>query len=71
MYPSYPSKTFPNHYTIVTGLYPESHGIVSNGMYDKEHPQCSKKGAKHPHCGLFKTSNDTSAAWWYDGEPVS
>src|SRR5450432_1380277 len=28
--PSFPSLTFPNHYTIVTGLYPEHHGIVSN-----------------------------------------
>lgn len=34
MYPSYPSKTFPNHYTIATGLYPESHGIVDNEVYD-------------------------------------
>ncbi|XP_064505541.1 ectonucleotide pyrophosphatase/phosphodiesterase family member 3 [Pseudopipra pipra] len=30
----YPTKTFPNHYTIVTGLYPESHGIIDNSMYD-------------------------------------
>ncbi|NXP92344.1 ENPP3 phosphodiesterase, partial [Passerina amoena] len=30
----YPTKTFPNHYTIVTGLYPESHGIIDNNMYD-------------------------------------
>ncbi len=30
MIPSYPSITFPNHYTIVTGLYPEHHGIVAN-----------------------------------------
>ncbi|VDP44554.1 unnamed protein product [Soboliphyme baturini] len=37
MYPSYPSKTFPNHYTIATGLYPESHGIVDNKMYDPSH----------------------------------
>ena len=29
MQPAFPSKTFPNHYTLVTGLYPESHGIVS------------------------------------------
>ncbi|MGD9898165.1 MAG: ectonucleotide pyrophosphatase/phosphodiesterase [Calditrichaceae bacterium] len=28
--PSFPTKTFPNHYTIVTGLYPENHGIISN-----------------------------------------
>uniref|UniRef100_A0A452IV54 SMB domain-containing protein n=1 Tax=Gopherus agassizii TaxID=38772 RepID=A0A452IV54_9SAUR len=31
---AYPTKTFPNHYTIVTGLYPESHGIIDNNMYD-------------------------------------
>ena len=32
--PSFPSKTFPNHYTIVTGLYPGHHGIVANNIYD-------------------------------------
>ncbi len=31
---SYPTKTFPNHYSIVTGLYPENHGIVANHFYD-------------------------------------
>ncbi|XP_068087674.1 ectonucleotide pyrophosphatase/phosphodiesterase family member 3 [Hyperolius riggenbachi] len=31
---AYPTKTFPNHYTIVTGLYPESNGIIDNNMYD-------------------------------------
>ncbi|XP_013915869.1 PREDICTED: ectonucleotide pyrophosphatase/phosphodiesterase family member 1-like, partial [Thamnophis sirtalis] len=34
--PVYPSKTFPNHYSIATGLYPESHGLVDNKMYDPE-----------------------------------
>ncbi|XP_043972661.1 ectonucleotide pyrophosphatase/phosphodiesterase family member 2-like isoform X4 [Gambusia affinis] len=34
MRPVYPSKTFPNLYSIATGLYPESHGIVGNSMYD-------------------------------------
>jgi alkaline phosphatase D len=34
MLPSYPSLTFPNHYTIVTGLYPEHHGLVANAFYD-------------------------------------
>ncbi|MEM8509298.1 MAG: ectonucleotide pyrophosphatase/phosphodiesterase [Bacteroidota bacterium] len=34
--PSFPSKTFPNHYTLVTGLYPKSHGIVGNTFYDPE-----------------------------------
>ncbi|XP_076013174.1 ectonucleotide pyrophosphatase/phosphodiesterase family member 3 [Genypterus blacodes] len=34
MQPAFPSKTFPNHYTIVTGLYPESNGLIDNFMYD-------------------------------------
>lgn len=34
MFPSYPSKTFPNHYTLVTGLYPAHHGLVDNTFYD-------------------------------------
>jgi len=33
--PSFPSKTFPNHYTLVTGLYPGHHGLVDNNFYDK------------------------------------
>ncbi|CAI5440977.1 unnamed protein product [Caenorhabditis angaria] len=36
MWPVYPSKTLPNHYSIVTGLYPENHGIVNNKIYDRE-----------------------------------
>jgi predicted AlkP superfamily pyrophosphatase or phosphodiesterase len=32
--PAFPSKTYPNHYTIVTGLYPEHHGIIANNMLD-------------------------------------
>src|SRR5690606_7808089 len=34
--PSFPSKTFPNHYTLVTGLYPGHHGLVDNHFYDKD-----------------------------------
>ncbi|SHI14755.1 alkaline phosphatase family protein [Ferrimonas marina] len=34
MAPSYPTKTFPNHLTLVTGLLPENHGIVSNGFHN-------------------------------------
>ena len=34
--PSFPSKTFPNHYTIITGLYPGHHGLVDNTFYDPE-----------------------------------
>src|SRR5262245_42957603 len=35
MIPSYPSLTFPNHCTIVTGLYPSHHGLVNNYFYDR------------------------------------
>lgn len=35
MMPSFPSKTFPNHYTLATGLYPDHHGIVANTFFDR------------------------------------
>lgn len=34
MLPSFPSVTFPNHYTLATGLYPECHGVVGNTFWD-------------------------------------
>lgn len=34
MIPSFPTKTFPNHYTVATGLYPQNHGLVENNVYD-------------------------------------
>lgn len=36
MRPAYPTKTFPNHISLITGLYPTHHGIVDNHFYDKE-----------------------------------
>ena len=32
--PSFPTKTFPNHYTIATGMYPDNHGLLANSYYD-------------------------------------
>ena len=32
--PSFPTKTFPNHYTIATGMLPEHHGLVDNSFYE-------------------------------------
>ncbi|EGC31742.1 hypothetical protein DICPUDRAFT_57514 [Dictyostelium purpureum] len=55
----FPSKTFPNHYSIATGLYPEDHGIVSNHMYDQNTNKIFNAG--HPE------SLDPS--WWW-GEPI-
>jgi predicted AlkP superfamily pyrophosphatase or phosphodiesterase len=39
MIPSYTSTTFPNHLALITGLYPEHHGIVANIFYDPERQQ--------------------------------
>lgn len=36
---SFPSKTFPNHYTLVTGLVPNNHGIVNNTFYAPEYDE--------------------------------
>ncbi len=44
MLPSYPSKTFPNHISIVTGMYPSKHGIVHNTFYDRELNDVYKMG---------------------------
>lgn len=57
--PAFPSKTFPNHYTMVTGLYPDHHGIVSNNMVDTGIGQRFSMSAP--------TSNDTR---WWGGEPL-
>ena len=60
MMPSYPSLTFPNHFTMVTGLYPEHHGLVANSFYDE---------TKHAHyaIGDAKAVQDGS---WYSGVPL-
>lgn len=34
--PSFPSKTFPNHYTIATGMYPDKHGLLGNSFYSTQ-----------------------------------
>lgn len=52
------TKTFPNHYSLVTGLYAESHGIVASIMYDQNTD-------KH-----FSISNDTDPFWWSQAEPL-
>ena len=60
MRPSFPSLTFPNHYTLVTGLRPDHHGIVNNTMRDAE-------------LGPFSMSIRSAveeARWWNGAEPI-
>ena len=58
MRPSFPSKTFPNHWTLVTGKTPDNHGIVGNTMEDSQRPgEIFKMATKDPF-------------WWSQAEPV-
>lgn len=59
MTPSYPSLTFPNHYTLVTGLRPNHHGIIHNSMQEEA-------------LGRFQVNLPeavTDSRWW-GGEPI-
>lgn len=60
MTPSFPSVTFPNHFTLVTGLYPESHGLVGNTFWD---PHTQKE--------FYYTDPERSMKpEWWNAEPL-
>jgi len=59
MKPSYPSKTFPNHYAIVTGLYPDHHGIINNVFYDAQLNE-----------SFSLSSNTKNDSRFYGGNPI-
>eukprot|EP01035_Chromulina_nebulosa_P035111 gene35111-47183_t len=59
MHPSFPSKTFPNHWTLVTGMRPDRSGIVSNNMEDVARP-----GKK------FTMEDSKDPFWWNTAEPI-
>ena len=59
--PVHPSNTYPNMYTIATGLYPESHGFIDDYIRDKDTGD------------LFLTSPHPNAShyhWWDDAVPI-
>ncbi|MEP1151632.1 MAG: alkaline phosphatase family protein [Balneola sp.] len=58
--PIFPTKTFPNHYAIATGLYPENNGLIGNNMYDPE------MDAKYAISDRDAVENPD----WYKGEPI-
>ena len=58
MRPSFPSKTFPNHWTLVTGLVPDHHGITANSMEDSERPD-----------ETF-TMATVDPWWWSEAKPI-
>jgi predicted AlkP superfamily pyrophosphatase or phosphodiesterase len=60
MIPSFPSKTFPNHYAIATGLTPEHNGLVNNSFYDP---------AKDQEYRIYKRELVEDGSW-YNGIPL-
>jgi len=58
--PVFPSNTFPNHYTLVTGLYPSQHGMINNEFFDP---------ALGAFFRYFQESDARDARWW-SGEPI-
>ncbi|UOR14924.1 ectonucleotide pyrophosphatase/phosphodiesterase [Qipengyuania aquimaris] len=58
MRPSFPTKTFPNHWTLVTGLVPDHHGITANRMEDQGRPE-----------ETF-TMATVDPYWWNEAKPV-
>jgi predicted AlkP superfamily pyrophosphatase or phosphodiesterase len=58
--PSFPSKTFPNHYTIVTGLYPGHHGVVGNTVKD---PPTGRRLS-------MSNRQEVQDPLWWGGEPI-
>jgi len=59
MIPSYPTLTFPNHYSLVTGMYPSHHGLVSNYFYDPG------RNASYS----MRNANTVKDGSWYGGMP--
>ncbi|MGK6344020.1 ectonucleotide pyrophosphatase/phosphodiesterase [Chryseobacterium sp. DT-3] len=60
MIPSYPSITFPNHWSLVTGLYPSHHGLIDNFFYDYKR--------KEPYAMSNKKNAEDGS--WYGGTPL-
>ncbi len=60
MLPAYPSVTFPNHYSIITGLYPGHHGIVANSFYDPTRKEIYS----------YHDAKSVADGSWYGGTPL-
>jgi predicted AlkP superfamily pyrophosphatase or phosphodiesterase len=60
--PSFPTKTFPNHYAIVTGKRPDTNGIVGNNMIDPRRPAVK--------FSLGDPKQSLDPFWWDEAEPA-
>ncbi|SFJ76391.1 ectonucleotide pyrophosphatase/phosphodiesterase [Caulobacter sp. UNC279MFTsu5.1] len=62
MRPSFPSLTYPNHYTLVTGKRPDHHGMVNNTLEDEAIPGVSFSMSNHDAVG--------DGRWWSQARPI-
>lgn len=60
MIPSFPTKTFPNHYSIATGMKPENHGLVNNAFYE----------ARKNQVYSIRDRSIVEDGYWYGGTPL-
>lgn len=60
--PSFPTKTFPNHYAMVTGKRPDNNGIVGNNMIDPRRPRVK--------FSLGDPKQSLDPFWWNEAEPA-
>ncbi len=58
--PVYVSKTFPNHYSLATGMYAENHGLIANTFYDEKFDATYK----------IRDRTAVEDGRWYGGEPI-
>lgn len=58
--PCFPSNTFPNHYSMATGLYPENHGLINNTFFDPERKEIYRIGDR----------SKVEDGYYYNGEPI-
>jgi len=58
--PVFPVKTFPNHYSIATGMYPATHGLIGNNFYDPERDETY----------VISDREKVGDGSWYGGEPL-
>lgn len=70
MLASFPSLTFPNHYTIVTGLYPAHHGLVDNSFYDPSRKEFYSLGKKAP-CRTVPGMAEPRSGFWQNRKACS
>ena len=58
--PVFPSLTFPNHYSIITGLYPKNHHLIANDFYDRKSEERYQ----------IKDRSKVQNGKWYEGLPL-